>query len=232
MANSEQESVENSDQIDSRFDNLQPQNGHELFVLNYPRWKRAIDLLGSSIGLIFASPILIATIAVMKIFDPGPIFFAQPRTGAGGKHFSMYKLRSMVVDAEARKKALMEHNERSGPAFKMTHDPRITPVGRFIRKWSIDEIPQLINVWKGDMSLVGPRPLPTSEDGGMDQWHMMRRNVKPGITCYWQIADRDNINFDEWIRLDIKYIRHISFWTDIKIILMTVPAVLTNRGAK
>jgi len=214
------------------FSSLQPQNGHELFVLNYPYWKRIMDLFGSSMALILIAPFLLIVMAIMKIMDPGPIFFSQLRTGSGGRPFPMYKLRSMVMDAEAKQQALMKHNERSGPAFKMTHDPRITPIGRFIRKWSIDEIPQLFNVWKGDMSLVGPRPLPVREDNEMDQWHMMRRNIKPGITCYWQIADRDNIDFNEWIRLDIKYMRNISLWTDIKIIVMTIPAVLSNRGAR
>ena len=226
------ESNELPHDLDDHFDSLEPQDAHSLFVLNYPWWKKLVDMLGSGLGLLFASPILLTVMLIMKITDPGPIFFVQPRTGSGGRAFNMFKLRSMVVDAEARKKELMKHNERTGPAFKMTSDPRITPIGSFIRKWSIDEIPQLINVWKGDMSLVGPRPLPVSEDEEMDQWHMMRRNVKPGLTCYWQIADRDKLSFDEWVRLDIKYIRGISFWTDIKIILMTIPAVLTNRGAK
>ncbi|MGB0467221.1 MAG: sugar transferase [Pontibacterium sp.] len=207
-------------------------NAQQLFLKKIPLWKTAMDKVAAASLLLLASPVLLITYITIKISDPGPAFFVQPRMGRGGDAFGMYKFRSMVMDAEALKAKLMEQNERDGPAFKMTDDPRITPIGRFIRKWSIDELPQLYNVLKGDMSLVGPRPLPVSEDEQMGQWHVMRREVKPGITCLWQIADRDNIGFDEWIRLDIKYIRNLSFWLDIKILLLTIPTVLTNRGAK
>ncbi len=207
-------------------------NAQHLFLKKIPLWKTLMDKTAAVLLLAIFSPLLLVTYIIIKVTDPGPAFFVQPRMGRGGAPFGMYKFRSMVTNAEALKAKLMEQNERDGPAFKMTHDPRITPIGRFIRKWSIDELPQLYNVLKGDMSLVGPRPLPVSEDEQMGQWHVMRREVKPGITCLWQIADRDNIGFDEWIRLDIQYIRNLSFWLDIKILLLTVPAVLTNRGAK
>ena len=207
-------------------------NAQHLFIKDVPWWKTAMDKAGAACALLLLSPLLLVVYLIIKITDPGPAFFVQPRTGRGGVSFGMYKFRSMVTNAEELKAKLMEQNERDGPAFKMTDDPRITPIGRFIRKWSIDELPQLFNVLKGDMSIVGPRPLPVSEDKQMGQWHVMRREVKPGITCLWQIADRDNIGFDEWIRLDIQYIRNLSFWLDVKIILLTVPAVLTNRGAK
>jgi lipopolysaccharide/colanic/teichoic acid biosynthesis glycosyltransferase len=208
-------------------DNAQP-----IFIPPIPLWKHIIDKSVAFCMLLVLSPILLATYIIIKVTDPGPAFFVQPRMGRGGKPFGMYKFRSMVMNAEELKAKLMEQNERDGPAFKMTNDPRITPIGRFIRKWSIDELPQLYNVLRGDMSLVGPRPLPVTEDYQMGQWHVMRREVLPGMTCLWQIADRDKIEFDDWIRLDIQYIRNQSLWLDIKIMLMTVPAVLTNRGAK
>lgn len=207
-------------------------NAQLLFIKDAPWWKTAMDKAGAFCALLLLFPLLLMVYLIIKITDPGPAFFVQPRMGRGGVPFGMYKFRSMVNNAEELKAKLMEQNERDGPAFKMTDDPRITPIGRFIRKWSIDELPQLYNVLKGDMSIVGPRPLPVTEDAQMGQWHVMRREVKPGITCLWQIADRDNIGFNEWIRLDIQYIRNLSFWLDVKIILLTVPAVLTNRGAK
>lgn len=207
-------------------------NAQHLFLKPVPWWKTLMDRVGAGSALLLLSPLMLITYAIIKITDPGPAFFVQPRMGRGGQPFGMFKFRSMVTNAEALKAKLMEQNERDGPAFKMTDDPRITPIGRFIRKWSIDELPQLYNVLRGDMSLVGPRPLPLTEDKQMGQWHVMRREVKPGITCLWQIADRDNIGFDEWIRLDIQYIRNLSFWLDVKILFLTIPAVLTNRGAK
>jgi lipopolysaccharide/colanic/teichoic acid biosynthesis glycosyltransferase len=191
-----------------------------------------MDVLGAAFGLLLASPVLLATALAIKLTDRGPVFFKQARTGLAGRAFDIYKFRSMVIDADQRKAELMRFNERGGPAFKMTDDPRVTRVGRFIRKWSIDELPQLFNVLKGDMSLVGPRPLPVNEDRGISQWHIVRREVTPGITCYWQISKRDESDFDEWIRLDIQYIRNVSFWTDMKILILTIPAVLSRRGAK
>ncbi|WP_051559916.1 sugar transferase [Marinobacterium jannaschii] len=191
-----------------------------------------MDLLVAGTMLLCLGPLLLTVYLIIKITDPGPAFFVQQRMGRGGIPFGMYKFRSMVMNADALKTELLSQNERVGPAFKMTNDPRITPIGRFIRKWSIDELPQLFNVLRGEMSLVGPRPLPLEEDQQMAQWHNMRRQANPGLTCYWQISDRDSLSFDEWVRLDIKYLRERSLLTDLKILLMTVPAVLSQRGAK
>ncbi len=212
--------------------NERVRSAQPLFVKATPWWKKSMDILGAGCILLCASPLMLVTYLLIKLTDPGPAFFVQCRMGRGGMPFGMYKFRSMVVNADALKEQLLALNERSGPAFKMTNDPRITPIGRFIRKWSIDELPQLFNVLRGEMSLVGPRPLPLQEDEKMDQWHVMRREVNPGLTCYWQISDRDNLDFDDWVRLDIKYLRERSFWTDLKILFLTIPAVLSNRGAK
>ena len=207
-------------------------DAQKFFAQPIPRWKRAMDLLVAGSMLLCPGPLLLAVYLIIKMTDPGPAFFVQQRMGRGGIPFGMYKFRSMVMNADALKAELLSQNERVGPAFKMTNDPRITPIGRFIRKWSIDELPQLFNVLRGEMSLVGPRPLPLEEDQQMAQWHNMRRQANPGLTCYWQISDRDSLSFDEWVRLDIKYLRERSFLIDVKILLMTVPAVLSQRGAK
>lgn len=174
---------------------------------------------------------MFVTAVAIKVFMPGPIIFTQVRAGKGGIPFKMYKFRSMVINAEQLKAALLVQNERNGPAFKMSDDPRITVFGRFIRRTSLDELPQIINVLVGDMSLVGPRPLPVEEDKNMVQWNVIRRELKPGVTGLWQISARDNADFDHWIRLDLYYIKHFSFWLDIKILFKTIPAVLFGRGA-
>lgn len=201
------------------------------FTIKSPWWKQAMDLLGSVFLIILLAPLFIFTAILIKLLMPGPVMFTQIRAGKGGVPFKMYKFRSMVVDAEQLKAALLIQNERDGPAFKMNDDPRITPFGHFIRKSSLDELPQLINVLIGDMSLVGPRPLPVYEDKNMSQWHVIRRELKPGITGLWQISARDNVNFDHWIRLDLFYINNLSLQLDIKILLKTIPAVLFGRGA-
>ena len=197
------------------------------FVRPIPPWKRTMDFIGAATGLLVLSPLFLA----IRVYSPGPVFFRQRRAGLGGKPFDIFKFRSMVVDAESRKDELMRFNERTGPAFKMRDDPRVTPIGRILRKWSLDELPQLINVLIGDMSLVGPRPLPVREDEGVDQWHMVRRYIRPGITCLWQISARHQSSFDDWVRLDIEYARRQSLWLDLKILVLTVPAVLIRRGA-
>lgn len=203
-----------------------------LFCRAVPVWKRTVDVLGALIGIIIAAPVMIPAALCIKCTSPGPILFRQQRTGLGGRPFTLYKFRSMYPDAEQRKRELMRFNERQGPVFKMTNDPRITPVGKFIRKWSIDELPQLFNVLFGDMSLVGPRPLPVEESNGCDQWHRRRLDVKPGVTCLWQVMSRDASSFDEWARLDIEYITRHSFLLDVRILVMTIPAVFSHRGAK
>lgn len=193
--------------------------------------KRIIDVLGSLIGLIFLSPILIIIGILVKIESKGPIIFAQKRVGLNGKEFRMYKIRSMVIDAEELKPLLEKENEMSGPMFKMKNDPRITKVGKFIRKTSIDELPQLINVLKGDMSLVGPRPSLLAEVENFKPWMLKRLSVKPGLTCYWQVSGRNNIDFEEWMKLDIKYIEERSFLGDIKLIYKTMFVLLGDENA-
>ena len=188
--------------------------------------KRIIDIVASFIGLILLSPLIL-----IKLESKGEVIFKQKRVGLNGKKFYMYKFRSMVINAEELKKQLESQNEMSGPMFKIKDDPRITKVGKFIRKTSIDELPQLINVIKGDMSLVGPRPSLPKEVEKFEPWMMERLEVKPGLTCIWQISGRNNIDFEDWMKLDIKYVRERSFKLDIKLILKTVLVLFGDKNA-
>ena len=191
-----------------------------------------MDIVAASIGLIIASPIMLVVAILIKIEDPkGPIFFSQIRNGAYPGTFKMYKFRSMYIDAEERLQELMHLNEQSGPAFKIKDDPRITKVGKFIRKTSLDELPQLFNVLKGDMSLVGPRPAIPREVEQYTAYQKQRLFVKPGLTCIWQVSGRNNIEFDQWVELDIQYIKTRNLWLDIKLILLTIPALLGDENA-
>lgn len=183
--------------------------------------KRITDIVCSLAGLIVLSPILLIIAIAIKMDSKGPIFFKQDRVGKDERIFSMYKFRSMVVNAEELKKSLEKENEMSGPMFKMKKDPRITRVGRFIRKTSIDELPQLVNVIKGDMSLVGPRPSLPKEVEQFEPWMKERVTVQPGITCFWQVSGRNNIPFKEWMELDVKYVRERSYLLDLKLIFKT-----------
>ena len=183
--------------------------------------KRITDVLFSGIGLIILSPVFVIVAIAIKLDSKGPIFFKQDRVGKDEELFSMYKFRSMVVNAEELKKALENQNEMSGPMFKMKKDPRITRVGRFIRKTSIDELPQLVNVIKGDMSLVGPRPSLPKEVEQFEPWMKERLAVQPGITCFWQVMGRNSIPFEEWMKLDVKYVRERNYFLDIKLIFKT-----------
>ena len=192
----------------------------------------SLDLAGASIALILFSPIMAIVAIAIKLTSPGPILFKQKRPGLGGKVFEIYKFRSMCTDAEAKKKELMAMNEQDGPAFKIKSDPRITRIGKFIRATSIDELPQLWNVIRGEMSLVGPRPLPIDEAGAADQWQQRRLEVTPGLTCIWQIKGRSRVTFDEWVRMDINYIRRRNIAHDLSILFQTIPAVLLRRGAR
>ena len=197
----------------------------------YDFFKRAFDVVCSLLALIVLSWLFALTAIAIKLEDGGSPIFAQTRVGKDGKFFKMYKFRSMCTDAEAKLKELKEKNEADGPAFKIAKDPRITKVGAFIRKTSIDELPQLLNILKGDMSIVGPRPPLGYEVMQYDEYQMQRITVKPGLTCYWQCSGRSDISFDEWMKLDMQYIEDRDFWKDIEIILRTVPAVFGNKGA-
>ena len=193
--------------------------------------KRVTDITGSLAGLILLSPLLIIVGILIKIESKGPIIFSQNRIGMDGRVFKMYKLRSMVANAEELKEKLMEENEMSGPMFKIKDDPRITKLGRFIRKTSIDELPQLLNVLKGEMSLVGPRPSLIEEVLEFEPWMKKRLMVKPGLTCYWQVMGRNNIDFYRWMLLDIKYVETRSILVDINLIIKTFFVLFGDKNA-
>jgi len=198
----------------------------------YPVTKRLIDIVGSLCGIILLSPLFLIVAILIKLEDPkGKVFFAQERNGRYPKTFKMYKFRSMVHNAEDLLKDLMDRNEQTGPVFKINDDPRITKVGKFIRKTSIDELPQLFNVLKGDMSLVGPRPPIPHEVDQYNSYQMQRLAVKPGLTCIWQVSGRNNIGFDEWVEMDIEYIKTRNLWLDIKLIFKTVGVLFGDDNA-
>ena len=205
-------------------------------VLQYSKYyvviKRLMDVVFSTIGLIVLSPIMLIVAVAIKLEDiKGPILFSQERVGYLGKTFKMYKFRSMYVDAEQRLQELQHLNEQTGPVFKIKDDPRITKVGKFIRKTSLDELPQLVNVLRGEMSIVGPRPALPREVKQYNAYQKQRLLVKPGITCIWQVSGRNNIGFDEWVELDLEYIKNQSLGLDIKLILQTIPALLGDHNA-
>lgn len=193
--------------------------------------KRTLDFMGSFLGLVILSPILLIVAILIKLESKGPAIFSQSRIGLNGKEFKMYKFRSMVQNAEELKEKLAKQNEMSGPMFKMKNDPRVTKVGKFIRKTSIDELPQLLNILKGDMTLVGPRPSLPREVEKFESWMLKRLEVKPGLTCYWQVSGRNNIDFYEWMKLDLKYVNDMGFWLDIKLIFKTVTVLFGDKNA-
>jgi exopolysaccharide biosynthesis polyprenyl glycosylphosphotransferase len=193
--------------------------------------KRVIDLVASAAAIVVLSPAFLITAILVKATSRGPLFFRQTRVGLNGRLFTLYKFRSMYRDAEARRAALEDRNEMSGPVFKIKDDPRITPVGKWIRRFSIDEIPQFWNVLFGDMSLVGPRPPIPEEVRKYERWQRRRLSMKPGITCLWQVSGRNAVDFENWMRLDLAYIDTWSLRLDVQILLRTVPVVLTARGA-
>lgn len=198
------------------------------------KMKEVVDFIGASL-LLFILFLPLAFVALLiKLTSPGPVFFKQQRSGLNGAPFTIYKFRTMVTNAEQIKHELAAMNEMSGPVFKLTKDPRITPIGRWLRKFSIDEFPQLFNVVRGEMSLVGPRPLPVDETKRIhDMAHRRRLSVKPGLTCLWQVSGRNEIKkFEDWVRLDLEYIDNWSLWLDLKILLRTIPAVFQGSGAK
>ncbi|MGO8879502.1 MAG: sugar transferase [Desulfomonilaceae bacterium] len=193
--------------------------------------KRLMDIVGSSVGLILLSPVFAITALLIKLEDGGPVFFASDRAGKWGRKFRMFKFRSMILNAEKMKQDLLQQNETGGVIFKMKRDPRITRVGRVIRKLSIDELPQLYNVFKGDMSLVGPRPHPPKEVELYTLTDRRRLEVIPGLTCFWQVSGRSDVSFENQVGLDVQYIESQSLWGDIKLLLKTIPAVISGRGA-
>ena len=208
------------------FDNID-ENRKRIYEIS----KRAIDIIGAGSGLLLLSPVIVIVACAIKFTSKGPIFFSQKRVGKNGELFDMYKFRSMVVNAEELKEKLAHQNEMSGPMFKMKDDPRVTKVGKFIRKTSLDELPQLWNVLKGDMSLVGPRPSLPKEVAQFEKWMYKRLSVKPGLTCFWQVSGRNNIDFEDWMKLDIKYVDERNFWIDIKLIFKTVLVLFGDKNA-
>lgn len=194
--------------------------------------KRAIDLAVAGLGIVVLSPLLAVIAGVIKLTSPGPALFTQTRCGLNGRLFHLYKFRSMISGAETMQEGLRERNEMSGPVFKLTDDPRLTAVGRFLRRTSLDELPQLWNVVRGEISLVGPRPLPAYEIKKFKLNEQRRLSVLPGITCLWQISGRNDIDFTEWMKLDMQYIDTWSLWLDLKILLLTIPVVLLQKGAR
>ena len=217
-------------------DDIHGLNVLTLSTTRYKEWhlfvKRIMDILGSSTALIIASPVLTVIVFLIKLTSPGPIFYRWNVLGLNKKPFTGYKFRTMVVNADHIKDQLWNKNEMTGPVFKIKDDPRITPIGRFLRKFSIDEFTQLYSVLKGDMSLVGPRPGGITEVPKYENWHRRKLSVKPGITCLWQVRGRNQItDFNEWVRMDLEYIDNWSLWLDLKILLKTIPVVLCGKGA-
>lgn len=200
-------------------------------VITYRKRKRLLDIFGSLFLFAVFSPLMLVIAALVKLTSRGPVFYSSRRIGLCGKVFDFYKFRSMYSDADSRLKDVLASNEKDGPIFKMQNDPRITRVGRFLRRTSMDELPQLFNVFRGDMSLVGPRPPLPNEVEKYDEYAMERLCVRPGMTCYWQIMGRSNLTFEQWMELDHRYLEKMSVWTDLKILLKTPFAVLKGDGA-
>ena len=215
-----------------------PGQGVPLFELRPPAFlgvdwfvKRAFDLVVSALVLLVGVPLWLGAAAAVKLTSPGPVFYRDRRVGLGEKEFGMLKFRTMYADAEGRQAELEASNEADGPLFKIRQDPRVTPVGAFLRRFSLDEVPQVWNVLRGEMSLVGPRPLPLRDYAQLESWHRKRYLVLPGVTGLWQISGRSNLGFDDLVRLDFYYLENWSIWLDISILAKTVPAVIRGRGA-
>lgn len=203
----------------------------QAFLLPLPRWKRCMDVILAALLLVVAIPVSILTAIAIKLTSPGPILFKQLRVGRAGRTFTFYKFRTMCVDAEASKGDLLHRNEQEGPVFKMANDPRVTPIGTFLRRSSIDEIPQLWNVLRGDMALVGPRPPTPEEVSKYETWQLQRLNLTGGLTGSWQVSGRSLVGFVDWVRMDIRYARERGFWHDLVLLAKTPWAVLSRRGA-
>lgn len=213
-------------------ESIEAPNSEFFFAQGTPCWKRAIDILGAMVGLVIAAPVVLTAAAAIKATSRGPAFFVQKREGLGGRVFPMWKLRTMHQGADDLKEQLLEMSQQDGPAFKMRKDPRTTRLGRLLRWTSVDELPQFWNVLRGEMSLVGPRPLPVAESQACDTWHRRRLTVNPGMTCTWQVSGRGSVSFDDWVRMDLQYARTRSVWQDVKLIVLTLPALLFHRGMR
>ncbi len=203
----------------------------DLLVEPLPWWKRVFDVFGAALGLILATPLMAIAAIAIKLDSAGPVLFTQVRAGLGGKPFKIYKFRTMIVGAEELKHALRANSEQDGPAFKIKDDPRVTSVGRYLRRTCIDEFPQFWNVLIGDMSLVGPRPLPCDESEECENWQQTRLSVTPGLTCIWQVSGGMRISFVEWMRMDIRYIRSRRLLYDLKLLWATLIAVVFHRAS-
>lgn len=197
----------------------------------YAFWKRVLDAVGSAGLILLLSPAFLVIALLVKATSRGPVIYRQIRVGMGGREFVFYKFRSMYEDADRRLQEVLDKNEKAGPIFKMKNDPRVTPIGRFLRKYSLDELPQLFNVLKGDMSLVGPRPPLPREVEQYDDRALQRLSVLPGITCLWQICGRSDTSFEDWLELDSLYVENMSFWLDLKILMKTPLSVIRGDGA-
>ena len=195
------------------------------------RVKRLVDVVGAALALVLLSPVLLVAATGVRLTSRGPVFFSQQRTGEHGREFRFFKFRSMALNSEQERDQILDLDETDGPIFKIREDPRMTPIGRLLRRTSIDELPQLWNVLRGDMSLVGPRPLPTEEANQCSDWEAQRLAVRPGITCIWQVSGRSELDFQTWVEMDLRYIEVWSLWYDLKLLARTVPAVLSGRGA-
>jgi len=222
---------------DDREEELAPHNREStvgleaLFCRALPIWKRTLDLVCGLALALAALPALALIAGAVKLTSSGPVLFRQRRSGLGGKPFVMYKFRTMTVDAESRRQAILALNEQDGPAFKIKADPRVTRIGKLLRSTSLDELPQLWNVIRGDMSLVGPRPLPCEEQAACMPWQQRRLDVTPGLTCIWQVSGRSNVSFADWVRMDLQYTSERTLRKDLQLLAATVPAVLARRGA-
>ena len=213
-------------------DTTAPSSVDALLTNPTPAWKRTIDVLGAIVGLVVSLPLFALIALAVKVTSRGPVFYSQEREGFGGRQFRIYKIRTMRLDADLSQAALRSYSEQDGPAFKMRDDPRITWIGQWLRILSLDELPQLWNVLRGDMSLVGPRPLPTSESLACRPWQRQRLSVVPGMTCIWQVRGRNTVAFDEWMRMDLQYARNRSLVRDVQLLLATAPAIMMNRGPR
>lgn len=203
-----------------------------LFANPTPMLKRGVDIVGAIAGLIISAPLMLFLAALIKLTSRGPVVYSQWREGHGGRLFRIYKLRTMCVDAHHRQSSLRDQSVQDGPAFKMQHDPRTTKIGQFLRRTSLDELPQLWNVLVGDMSLVGPRPLPTRESMQCLPWQRQRLFVLPGLTCIWQVKGRSTVTFVEWMRMDLQYVRRRSLLGDMQLLLATGPSILLMKGPR